>query len=94
MREMLVVEFRNAEDKAHYAVIGVTAIKLEADDLLIETENPEANIRISETPIKEKGLKMSVYYPTEDDIRDLFAANGMFARGLTVVDGREDAPEA
>jgi hypothetical protein len=89
---MLVVEFKNAEEKVHYAVIGVTAIKLEEDDLLFETENPEMNVRLSESPIKAKGLKMSVYYPTEGDIRDLFAGDGLFAHGLKIVDGRKDAP--
>jgi hypothetical protein len=93
MREILVAEFRNAEDKLHYAVIGVTAIKLEVDDLLVETENPEKNVRLSENPIKKKGLKMSVYYPTEEDIQNLYGNQGMFAHGLKVVDGRTDAPQ-
>jgi hypothetical protein len=88
MKELLAVEFRSAENKLHYAIIGVTAIKLEEDDLLFETENPEKNIRLSENPIKEKGLKLQVYYPTEDDIRELFGNSGMFDRGLKVIDGR------
>jgi len=94
MRELLVVEFRNAEDKVHYAVIGVTAVNNEEDDLLIETENPEKNMRLDENPIKEKGLKMSIYYPTEEDISNLFGNRGMFAHGLNVVDGRIDAEES
>jgi hypothetical protein len=89
---MLVVEFRNAEEKVHYAVIGVKSIHLEEDDLLFETENPEKSVRLSESPIKQKGLKMTVYYPTEGDIRDLFAGDGLFAHGLKIVDGRSDAP--
>ncbi|MDR3363933.1 MAG: hypothetical protein LBS91_03150 [Clostridiales Family XIII bacterium] len=88
MKEMLVVEFRNAENKLHYAVIGVKAIKLEEDDVLIETEDGSMSLRLNESPIKEKGLKLHVYYPTEGDIMDLLGNKGMFEHGLQIVDGR------
>ena len=88
MREMLVAEFRNAEDKLYYAVIGVTAIKLEEDDLLIEAEDSTKNLRLDENPIKEKGLTLRVYYPTEGDIRNLLANKGMFQHGMQIIDGR------
>jgi len=91
MREMLVAEFRNAEDKLYYAVIGVTAIKLEEDDLLIETEDSSKNLRLDENPIKSKGIKLQLYYPNEGDIRYLLADKGMFEHGLQVVDGRVDS---
>ena len=88
MREMLVAEFRNEEDKLYYAVIGVTAIKLEEDDLLIETEDSSKNLRLDENPIKLKGMKLQVYYPTDGDIRYLLANKGMFEHGIQVIDGR------
>jgi hypothetical protein len=88
MREMLVAEFKNAEDRVHYAVIGVTAIKKEENDLLIETENPEKSIRLDETPVKKKGLKIDMYYPTEGDVEALFGNNGMFGHAIVVIDGR------
>lgn len=88
MREMLVAEFRNAEDRLNYAVIGVKAIKLEDDDLLIETEDVSKSLRLGEDPIKEKGLKLQVYYPSDGDIQDLLANKGMFEHGLQIIDGR------
>ena len=88
MREMLVAEFRNAEDKLNYAVIGVKAIKLEEDDLLVETEDESKSLRLNENPIKEKGLRLSVYYPNEGDINKLLANKGMFEHGLQIIDGR------
>ena len=88
MRELLVAEFRNAEDKRHYVVIGVTAIKLEEDDLLIETEDISKSLRLNEDPIKRSGIKFQVYYPTEGDIRNLLANKGMFEHGMQITDGR------
>ena len=88
MRELLVAEFRNAEDKRQYVVIGVTAIKLEEDDLLVETEDSSKNLRLNEEPIKRNGLKLHVYYPTEGDIQALLANKGMFEHGMQVIDGR------
>ena len=90
MREMLVVEFRNSEDKLSYAVIGVKAIQLEEDDILIETEDASKSLRLDENPIKEKGLRLSVYYPSEGDVEKLLANRGMFGRGLQIIDGRSE----
>ena len=90
MREMLVVEFRNAENKLNYAVIGVKAIILEEDDVLIETEDESKSLRLDENPIKENGLRLSVYYPNEGDIQKLLANKDMFERGLQIIDGRKE----
>jgi hypothetical protein len=88
VREILVLEFRNAEDKLHYAMIGVTAIVKEEDDILIEMEDKEKSCRLDENPVKAKGLKINLYYATEDDILDLMGNRGMFANGIQVIDGR------
>ena len=90
MREMLVVEFKNRENNLNYAVIGVKAIILEEDDVLIETEDQSKCLRLDENPIKDKGLKLSVYYPDEGDIQKLLANKDMFEHGLQIIDGRAE----
>jgi hypothetical protein len=93
MREMLVAEFKNTDDKVNYAVIGVTAVVKEEDSILIKTENPEKDFSIHEDGVKEKDLHIQLYYPNEDDIRKLFGDDGMFKHQLHVVDGRRPESE-
>jgi hypothetical protein len=87
------VEFRNAEDKLHYAIIGVTEIIKLEDSILIKTENDAMSRELDENPVKAKGLKLQLYYATPEDIRNLMGNKGMFAHGIQVIDGRLEGAE-
>ena len=88
MQEILVAEFKNTDDKLHYAIIGMTSIEKEDDDILIKTLDPEKYFRINEESIKANELSIHIYYPNEGDVEKLLANVDMFKHGLQIVDGR------
>ena len=89
MKDVLVVEFKNPDDKKHYAVIGVTGVNLADDDIVIHTEDPEKSIVLSEDPIKIKSLKLNIYRPRHNEISDLLGIKDLFAIGMKIIDGRK-----
>ena len=93
MREILIVEFRNPDDKLHYAVIGVTEIIKKEDTILLKTEDEAMSLELDENPIKAKKLKIQIQFATAEYIRLLMANRGMLAHGVQIIDGRLELDE-
>ncbi|MDR3294244.1 MAG: hypothetical protein LBT26_00220 [Clostridiales Family XIII bacterium] len=91
-RDLIAVEYKDSETKRNTTVIGVVGITLLDDGLLLTTEDAEKSVKLAEDPIRRRELKMHVYYPNADDLRELLGNAGMFEHGPNIIDGRSDAP--
>ncbi|MDR2457699.1 MAG: hypothetical protein LBD41_04385 [Clostridiales Family XIII bacterium] len=89
MEDVLIAEFKNPDNKKHYAVIGVKSVSLENDNILINTEDPTKSLLLFENPIRIKALKLNLYKPKHGEVSDLLGLKGLFANSMKIIDGRK-----